>query len=148
MTAEDHTTNVPISVLTREALNEISLAGLRGWLLSTLDGRWLASSIDGDRNAAAAVMASAHSLATRTGSLLGSGEVHAHLVHTEDGIVASKLVRKDAVLTLLVDDSSNMAQVLHASRRAAELLSKNDRLPVSTEPLVPLPDRPKLSVAS
>lgn len=147
MTAQDHTNNVPLSVATRNALSEINLAGLKGWLLSTLDGRWLASSIDSDKNAAAAIMASAHSLASRTGSLLGDGEVHAHLVHTEDGIVATKLVRKDAVLTLLVDDSSNMAQVLHASRRAAELLAKSDRMPVSAEPLVPLPDRPKLSVA-
>ena len=123
MTTDAELPNVPLSVLARDAVADIDLAGLKGWLLSTLDGRWLAGDLESDKGAAAAVLASAYSLSARTGELLGDGAVHAQLVHTADGIIASRRVRNDATLTLMVNDDSNMAQVLHGIRRAAELMA-------------------------
>lgn len=98
-------------------LDEVDLAGMQGWVLSSLDGRALVGDLGGELGSAAAVVASAHALAARTGELLGSGEVLEAIVRTSDGIVASYAVGDAAVLTLAVDDRSNLGQVGHAARQ-------------------------------
>lgn len=100
-----------------KVLDDLGLDGLQGWVLSSLDGRALVGDLGAELGSAAAVVASSHALAARTAELLGPGEVHEAIVRSADGIVASYAVGTSAVLTLAVDDRSNLGQIGHAARR-------------------------------
>lgn len=104
------------------------VAGLRGALVATVDGRPVASILpDRDAGSTAAIIAASLGLGSRLSELTGEGRLQEIVVRSGSGYVVVYAVGERGVLTVLTTPAANLALLhLEARQACADLAAELD----------------------